>query len=85
MQDNTGSDENMEDDRRQESHIASVVAKIKTEKKDNTGFVGDSKERDHRATMTQKHKERDQRRDREKDDRRKREQINREKEIVERC
>jgi len=84
MQDNTGSDENMEDDRRQESHIASVVAKIKTEKKDNIGFVGDSKERDHRATTTQKHKERDQRRDREKDDRRKREQINREKEIVER-
>ena len=39
MQDNTGSDENMEDDRRQESHIASVVAKIKTEKKDNIGIM----------------------------------------------
>ena len=86
---NSASDEEMMDDRRQESHIASVVAKIKTEKKDLSSNSRDMKDKDHREPSNYKHagrqeKEIEQRREREKDDRRKREQSKREKEIAER-
>ena len=43
---NSVSDEEMMDDRRQESHIASVVAKIKTEKKEASSYSRDIKDKD---------------------------------------
>ena len=81
---NSVSDEEMMDDRRQESHIASVVAKIKTEKKEASSYSRDIKDKGHRESSNYKHAERqekeiEQRREREKDDRRKREQSKREK------
>lgn len=91
IEEDSGSDEDMEDDRRQESHIASVVAKIKQEKStERVNIKEEPKDKDHRDQYI---RSRDERRDkdrlrhekeREKDEHRKREQANREKEIFER-
>ena len=85
FEEESNSDEEMEDDRRQESHIASVVAKIKTEK----NIKQEPRDRNHREHDIQRHeKPRDgdrerQERGREKEGRN-HQQPSREKEILER-
>merc|ERR1739842_275248 len=51
FEEESNSDEDMEDDRRQESHIASVVAKIKTEK----SIKQEPRDRNHREHDIQRH------------------------------
>lgn len=87
----SGSDDNM-DDRRQESHIASVVAKIKKEKNNDERLriKEEPRDRDHRELINRRQEERrdkvrtEQDRETDKQDHRKREQATREKEIIER-